>query len=291
MKEQNELKILDTCLEVPGLERPLTLLQVTDLHLINTDAQDCAEIQALRRKYSEWAPYSNEILENIGAYCKTAKPDAVIFTGDISGFPTRKNLYILQSFLEQECPPYLFIFGNHERIFTLEDLKPDIQQQYTQMYSFAVQSDSRVQAMDLAGIRLIGIDNSYNQISANQLEQLEKFFQDDIPCIIFFHVPMYLPELLLPVMNAWKQPFMMGTPLSEVPDMNKDLVPTASTEAFIKLLTTQQTPVQAMFAGHIHFFDREDEFFPGKKQYVTPMSTTPDGCGVVRRIRLVPRQK
>ena len=288
MNKQHKLNILDTCLEIAGLERPLTLLQVTDLHLINTDARDSEERQALRRAYSEWAPYSNEILEDIGEYCQIEKPDAVVFTGDISGFPTCKNLNILQNFLEQKCPPYLFVFGNHERIFTMRDFTPEMQQQYTKMYAFALQGDPSIQTMDLAGIRLIGIDNSYNQISAEQLKQLEKLFSDDLPCILFFHVPMYLPALLQPVMDAWKQPFMMGTPLSVVPDMNKDLIPTASTEAFVKLLTTQQTPVQAMFAGHIHFFDREDEFFPGKKQYVTPMATTLDGRGLARRIQLVP---
>lgn len=289
MNKQHKLNILDTCLEIAGLERPLTLLQVTDLHLINTDARDSEEIQALRRAYSEWAPYSNEILEDIGEYCQTEKPDAVVFTGDISGFPTCKNLNILQNFLEQKCPPYLFVFGNHERIFTMKDFTPEMQQRYTKMYAFALQGDPGIQTMDLAGIRLIGIDNSCNQISAEQLKQLEKLFSDDLPCILFFHVPMYLPALLQPVMDAWKQPFMMGTPLSAVPDMNKDLIPTASTEAFVKLLTTQQTPVQAMFAGHIHFFDRQDEFFPGKKQYVTPMATTLDGRGLARRIQLVPR--
>ena len=288
MNKQHKLNILDTRLEIAGLERPLTLLQVTDLHLINTDDRDSEETQALRKTYSEWAPYSNEILEDIGAYCQTEKPDTVIFTGDISGFPTRKNLNILKNFLEQKCPPYLFVFGNHERIFTLRDFTPEMQQRYTEMYSFALQGDPGIQIMDLAGIRLIGIDNSYNQISAEQLKQLEKLFSDDLPCILFFHVPMYLPALLQPVMDAWEQPFMMGTPLSAVPDMNKDLIPTASTEAFAKLLTTQQTPVQAMFAGHIHFFDRQGAFFPGKKQYVTPMATTLDGRGLARRIQLVP---
>lgn len=288
MNKQHKLNILDTRLEIDGLERPLTILQVTDLHLINTDAGDSEEIQALRRTYSEWAPYSNEILEDIGEYCQTEKPDAVVFTGDICGFPTRKNLNILKNFLEQKCPPYLFVFGNHERFFTLRDFTPEMQQHYTAMYSFTGQGEFGIQTMNLAGIRLIGIDNSKNQISFKQLNKLEKLFSDNLPCILFFHVPMYLPALLQPVMDAWKQPFMMGSPISAVPDMNKDLIPTASTKVFIKLLTTQPTPVQAMFAGHIHFFDRQDEFFPGKKQYVTPMATTPNGCGLVRRIQLVP---
>lgn len=291
MKKQSKLKILDTCLEISGLEQPLTLLQITDLHLINTDEQDGTEIQTLGRKYAEWFPFSNEILDEIGAYCKINHPDAIIFTGDTAGFPTRRNLQILQNFLDHQCSPYLFIFGNHERIFTLKDLQADIQKQYTQMYSFAFQKDSRIQVMELSGIRLIGIDNSNNQISSYQLERLKELFQDGIPCVLFFHVPMYLPGLLQPVLGTWKQPFLMGTPLSSVPDMNQDLIPTASTQSFVELMTTHQTPVQAMFAGHIHFFDREDEFFPKKKQYVTPMSTTLDGCGLARLIRCISCKK
>lgn len=285
------LKILETVLEIPGLERPVTLLHITDLHLEHIDDDDSELLHRLQVQYQGYFPHSDEILGDIAGLLKREPPDAVVYTGDISGFPTRRNAQIIQDFLADRHPPYLFIFGNHERILTADDLPAEKQARYNELYRFAIQEDPDVQVMELAGVRLIGLDDSDNQISESQLEKLEGLFADGKPCILFFHVPMYQPEQVGPITEGWKAPLMIGTPIDMISSPDSDLVPHESTKRFVRRMTEQDSPVQAIFAGHVHAYDMANEFYPGKMQILTPLASQFDGNGLVRRIRLIPTQK
>ncbi len=288
MKKAYDLNVIETELPVRGLTAPLTIVQVTDLHFIYTDESDGEEINALRERYAQWFSNGPNVADEILRFFESEPPDVVVFTGDIAGYPTQATIRALEAFLAQ-CPPYLFVYGNHERIFTKEDITRERMRRFDALYTFAMKGDSELQVVEINGVRLVGIDNSDNQITPSQLEKLRMLFAEKTPCLLFLHVPVCLPELIGPVSSAWGAPLLMGVPRGTDVRGEETLIPTAATEEFVRMLTREDVPVEGIFAGHVHFFDREDVFAPGKKQFITPMASTPDR-GTVRRIHLVPAE-
>lgn len=288
MNKTYDLNVLETYLPVRGLTVPLTIVQVTDLHFIYTDESDGEEVNALRERYAQWFSNGPNVADEILRFLESEPPDAVVFTGDIVGYPTQANIRALEAFLTK-CPPYLFVYGNHERIFTAEDLTRERMRRFDPLYAFALKADPELQVFELPGVRLIGIDDSDNQITPSQLEKMQVLFEDGKPCLLFLHVPICLPNLIEPISSAWGAPLLLGAPKDIVVGGDEMLIPTATTEAFVCMLKTEEVPVEAIFAGHVHFFDRDDEFASGKKQFITPMANMPDR-GTVRRIHLVPAE-
>ncbi len=288
MDEKCNIRILDTCLPIHGLEHPLEIVQITDLHLIYTDESDDELMNSLYEQYSQWFFNAPNIKNEIVRFLRNEQPDAVVFTGDISGYPTHANANAIKEILS-ECNQYLFVYGNHERVLTKEDLTRERMKRYDSLYSFAFKDDNEVQVLELPGVRLIGIDDSDNQITKSQLEKTHTLFNNKKPCLLFLHIPICLPDLIEPVSAAWGAPLLLGVPKGTDVQGDETLIPTAETEEFVRMLTTGKTPVCGIFAGHVHFFDREDEFTPGKKQFITPMANMPE-TGVVRRIRLIPAE-
>ena len=282
------LRVMETVLPIPGLQRQMTILQITDLHLIETDHRDTVEVRALAARQREWFPHSAGVLESLREYLRATPPDYVIFTGDVLGFPTRRNLETLRAFLERDCPPWLYVFGNHERMFFPEDLNEETRSRYTGDYAFAWRGDPDIQVRNIGGVLLVGVDDSDGQFSESQCRLLYRLIEQEIPCLLFVHIPLYLPTLKADVLRVWGQPLMAGTPLEEMPDMDTALRPTRTTAELVRRLTTQETAVRAIFSGHVHFA-HEDVFYGENKQYITPMAATYDSDeGVGRLIRLIP---
>ncbi len=282
------LKVLETTLTLPGLTRPLTLLHVTDLHLLDVDDTDPPLVQQLHDNNATWFDDSHRVSDAVAAYVEREAPDLVVLTGDITGYPTEACARALRTLLNR-IPSYLFTFGNHERIFVKEDLPRERMERYTYLYDFALKGeDPAVQIVEMGGVRIIALDDSDNQITPDQLTKLRRLFADGMPTLLFFHVPLSLPALYDDVVKSWGVPLMLAIPSDSSVPGDEYLLPTETTEAFRRLLTEEETPVEAIFAGHLHGFDRADPFYSGKDQILTPMAN--GAVGVVRRIRLLPRE-
>lgn len=201
MDKMYNLNVLETYLPVCGLTAPLTIVQVTDLHFIYTDESDGEEVNALRERYAQWFSNGPDVANEILRFFESEPPDMVVFTGDIAGYPTQANIRALEAFLSK-CPPFLFVYGNHERIFTADDLTRERMQRFDALYTFAMKGDPELQVVEINGVRLVGIDDSDNQITSSQLEKMRTLFAEETPCLLFLHVPVCLPELIEPISSG-----------------------------------------------------------------------------------------
>ena len=283
-------KTIETTIPISGLPRELRLLQITDLHLIHTDDRETNEVQAMAARQIEWFPYADEVMESLKQYLRHEKLDCVVFTGDILSFPSQKNMEVFREFLHQECPRYSYVFGNHDRMFTLDDLNEATCRRYTEQLSFAIQGDPELQVLEMDGVRLVGVDNSGGQFSEAQVIALTQLMQQSKPCLMFMHIPLYLPGFGEKVTARWGQPLLVGNPLEVKPDMLPELMPTPTTTRFVQRLREQSGAVRGIFTGHVHFFDCTDPVCGDCMQYVTPMTITGEPYGVGRLIRLIPTE-
>lgn len=248
-----------------GLEKPLTLLHLSDTHIILADERD----DERKRKLAEDRVHAfgvpqDEVIRNLDAALDYAKAncDLVVHTGDLIDFVSHPNLDILSEKLSAEDT--FFAVGNHEFSLYVGEAKEDT--------AYKMQSFNRVRAaspndLDFAsrivnGINLVAVDNGYYLFTENQLERLKKELQKGLPVILLMHNPIHTETLYDYMMNVRKSPcaYLTGTPeelLSCYPaDRREQQRPDKPTLDFIEYIK-QQPQIKAVFAGHLHFFHQD----------------------------------
>lgn len=248
-----------------GLEKPLTLLHLSDTHIILADERD----DERKRKLAEDRVHAfgvpqDEVIRNLDAALDYAKAncDLVVHTGDLIDFVSHPNLDILSEKLSAEDT--FFAVGNHEFSLYVGEAKEDT--------AYKMQSFNRVRAaspndLDFAsrivnGINLVAVDNGYYLFTENQLERLKKELQKGLPVILLMHNPIHTETLYDYMMNVRKSPcaYLTGTPeelLSCYPaDRREQQRPDKPTLDFIGYIK-KQPQIKAVFAGHLHFFHQD----------------------------------
>ena len=248
-----------------GLEKPLTLLHLSDTHIILADERD----DERKRKLAEDRVHAfgvpqDEVIRNLDAALDYAKAncDLVVHTGDLIDFVSHPNLDILSEKLSAEDT--FFAVGNHEFSLYVGEAKEDT--------AYKMQSFNRVRAaspndLDFAsrivnGVNLVAVDNGYYLLTENQLERLKKELQKGLPVILLMHNPIHTETLYDYMMNVRKSPcaYLTGTPeelLSCYPaDRREQQRPDKPTLDFIGYIK-KQPQIKAVFAGHLHFFHQD----------------------------------
>ncbi|MHB1484446.1 MAG: metallophosphoesterase family protein [Saccharofermentanales bacterium] len=294
------IKIIDTVIEIPELEKPLTLLHITDLHLTLRDKRDSDYVEELGVERSGYFRNAKAAFDSIEEFIIGNKPDYTIVTGDFLDFPSRRNCDLLYDFLNNTCKNYLYTPGNHECAYPNESQAVEFHEKY---YSrlFPVSGDTPdFQLIDTGDLLLIGIDDSTNQISPPQLEKMKNILKMNKPSIIFMHIPIYVDSLIDDVVKVWKQPIVIGLPSSGSADklehkvdgeIASGLIPSEETREFCELIKREGSLVKAIVCGHVHF-EHEDEFAEGKIQYITPICSEYDNNdATIRRISIVAKKE
>lgn len=283
------LQIIETEITIPGLKKELELLHITDLHLTYADGRDNAYVQELSRERGDGFPNAHDMLGQLKAYLKENPPDYTVLTGDIIDFPSIKNLEALENFLKNDCKNYLYTLGNHDWCYPIEQPTAQLLRQRCKKFMHITGGTPDFQMIDAGGVLLIGLDDTRYRFTRLQLEKLKEAFAKDIPCLLFFHIPLYAETLTEDVMKVWRQPIMTGTPESAFNgNVNPELLPDAVTLQVYNLIGKKESPMRGVISGHVHFA-HEDAFGENKMQYITCDANAKgpkDVC--IRRIRLVP---
>lgn len=275
----------ETTLTVPGLPRPLTLMQITDAHMTLSDQRDSAYTREVEEDRTGGFGRVGMNLPPAEAFRLTLKAaegaDCLVFTGDILDAPTAINRETLDGFLNPPKTPYLYITGNHDWSRTWINGRSAREDGDLEVLGAFLDPRTGYGVCQLDGVRLIGLDDSEYQISEDALRFFREQTADGAPCLLFLHIPLYLPTLLADTMDAWEDPILLGAP-PELYRQRTAPVPTESTLEFCRLAETLPN-LLGVFTGHLHF-PHEDLLSSGVRQYVTP----PAYQGRGRRIRLVP---
>jgi hypothetical protein len=282
----------ETTILIEGLQRNITLLHITDSHLLEVDARDAETIATgakLLETFSSYSPFGwnpRLHLQQAIARANELGVDYAVLTGDMMHFPSAANLETFEHELKALAAPYLYTPGNHDWLFPHLPATEATRAEYYPRFHRFTGGNPAFQVRDIHGIRLIALDNSTYQISDPQLEALRQELADERPCLLFMHIPLYTPALAPSVWSRWNTPIMIAapgwTPEAQAAWSVRDAE--ASTLGFHELLANGSAPsVAAIFCGHVHFAHAAP-FSDGQAQYVT----RPGFEGGYRIIRLMP---
>lgn len=281
--------IEETVIRIPGLVRPSVLLQITDSHLTATDDRASEYTKRMAEERTAcFARYpdagTHELFRRALDAAADAKADCLIMTGDILDFPSGANVEELKKLLDDYGREWFFVTGNHDWSRAWIDGREERRGDDLELLSAFLNPHTGYEVKEGNGVRLLGIDDSDYQITGEQLEFFREQTADGTPCLLFMHIPLFLPTLLADTLKIWRSPIMTGIPEDVYTDRTDAIhapLPSETTKQFCRLAGRLEN-IYGIFAGHLHF-SHTDVLESGRKQFVT----APGFEGGGRLIRLV----
>ncbi len=253
-------------LTIPSLTKEYRFLHFSDTHIAYAYPEDSAEDTALAEKQSKtWSAFGNTAVENFELLMQeTAERnvDALLMAGDIADYYSESNLRYLTEKLSDCGAEPIYVYGNHEGASYVKNLGDP--RQFYPDYRGLMGDTPDFHVRDFGAFLVAAVDNSDHHIRKEQLEKLQEVFDRGLPVLLLMHIPLSTEEILPPMEQKWgKNPayFMLGT----------DAEP-ETTREFCRMVMAEDSPVAAVFAGHVHF-QHSGEFSAGRMQY-----TTAPGC-------------
>lgn len=257
--------IVEEYLVIEGLEKEYELLFVTDTHVIVSSPDDGEQILAnaadrmplfydgagvsSAEQFPYWIDYANE-----------REVDAVLFGGDIIDYPSSSNIEFLNENVSQLDMPYLYTLGNHDWTYPWEYMTDKAKQEYIPMLQPMIEGNGTIEIMDMEDFLVVSVDNSSGQVHPDALEQYLQVLEQEKPVIVLVHVPFMTQSVLGKANEVWDSPVVIGA------GNYGGIYPSEESTAFIEATTAEDSPVIAILAGHVHFYDKD--YIDGEKPVI-----------------------
>lgn len=255
--------VIEETIVVEGLSEEYDLLFLTDTHMVVSSDGDSEQIGV---NASERAPLFADDKGVSSAlqfpawmeYAGEQKVDALLLGGDIIDFPSRGTLEHLQKNLNTLSLPYLYTLGNHDWTFPWEYMTDKAREEYLPLLEPMLQGNGAIQRLDMGELTIVAVDNSSNQVNGEALARYEEILAEGRPVIVMVHVPFMTQSVLGRANEVWQSAVVIGG------GNYGGIYPNEESDAFVNMTTAADSPVVAVLAGHVHFYDKD--YIDGEKQ-------------------------
>lgn len=257
-RQQWEKNITEEEIVIEGLEGEYDFLFLTDTHMIVQDKEDPKEVQeyaasrypgfrnregvSSKDQFAEWAAYARE-----------EELDGILLGGDIIDYPSQANINYLRTQLGEMKIPYLYTLGNHDWTYPWEYMTATGRETYLPMLDDLLMGDPAVHTLEYEEFRIVAVDNSTNQINDAAMQECERLLTGEKPVILMLHVPLITQSVLGRAREVWgkKKGVVLGA------GNYGGIYPNDTSRRFMELVTAADSPVEAILAGHVHFYDKD----------------------------------
>lgn len=251
-----DMHITEETLEIDGLKREYTFLFLTDTHMVVPDGEDSEQIeeyagQRLAEFRNAEGVASAEQFEQWINYANRQQVDALLLGGDIIDYPSAANIKYLEEHLEKLEMPYLYTAGNHDWTFPWEYMTQYGRETYRPMLEPFMQSDCAIHELEFEDFIIVAVDNSSNQIEPEAMEKYREILNKNKPVIVLLHVPLLTQSVLTKAKEVWSGGVVLGG------GNYGGIYPDEISAEFMELTTAGDSPVAAVLAGHVHFYDKD----------------------------------
>ena len=251
-----------------GLEKPFSVLHISDTHFTEAYPDEDAKKQKLKEVRTQtFGGRQEEALRDSLAWAKL-NVDYVVHTGDLIDWQSRANFDLVKKYFG---PGMCGSMGNHEfsRYMWLE--KAENSEAYKDRtrkeVGAACPFDISLQSTVVNGVNFVTLDDVYGYVTAAQVARFRAEVAKGLPIVLCMHVPFMSEHIWRADLKFWRPgKKFVGGPVPEATGdylvQQRDVV----TRDFIAYLKTEPL-LKAILAGHLHI-TVQDRFSPTAMQYV-----------------------
>lgn len=271
------IKAGEATVVIPGLTEEFKFLHITDTHV---SAFSDADIQswttsrhdyhiARRNAFAADGLYAEERFSLLFDYADEIGADGMFLTGDLIDFPSEKNLALLYENATRTKAKPIFCLGNHDWTYADDYMSANAVQTYIPRFAELTGGDPYFCYVEYDGFIVAAIDNSTDVVTQQTVDKFLALYEKNKPVILLLHVPFHVDTLEPDVRKAWGNRNIAMGPGGVGSDWG------SVQQLYNAVCVAEDTPVVAVFAGHVHF-NHEDTFPNGVKQYITSTGYTGD---------------
>ena len=245
--------------QIPGLKKTYRFLWLSDLHVM---AQDVSEIEKkwqpamiFRRDKRFNNPVSKltpaQVWKKLPAVLNNSKADALFFGGDICDTGSVANLKVLAEGFSKFKVPFIYLREDHD-FSPWHLVKKDKSEQIK--ISRSIDGHPDIASIEYDDLMVIGIDNSVYNITPAALKKFKALLAKGKPVILLIHVPLSTANT--PALVAQKHVWGGKKKMQK------------TTREMLNLVTAKNSPVKAVFCGHLHGSGSFDYLTPALPQRV-----------------------
>jgi predicted phosphodiesterase len=288
----------ETIIRLPGLEKPFTIIHITDAHISCDNAADRAFLQYSERMKLAYAPgrvrhyLSGEPCAPLDCFrevlsaAREAKADLLVLTGDIINYPSAAAVTKIVEILEDTGIPWVYTAGNHDWHYEgMEGSEERLRGIWIEkrLKPFYKNTDPLCSALTINGVSILLIDSSSYQINREQLDFYRETAALQQPLFIFTHIPLYMPSMPPGELCCGHPEWGAATDKNWQIERRERWSETGNrpeTTELIKLLPETEN-LCAVFAGHLH--KNQIIHYAGKTQYISATAAN----GQYRTVRFI----
>lgn len=254
-----------------GLEKPFSILHISDTHLTAAYPHENEKKQTLHTKRTmTFGGRQEEALRDSLAWARD-HVDYVVHTGDIIDWQSEANFDLVKKYFGEGMTGCM---GNHEfsPSMWLNDVKEERTEKFKdlsrsklqEVYPFNVVLQSQV----VNGVNFVTLDDVYGYVTQEQADLFQKEVKKGLPIVLCMHVPFHTDNIWRVNVKFWqREAAKLGS--AQVPDPSGDYRIQREdpvTRDFIACLKKEPL-LKAILAGHLHF-TMQDQFSPTATEYV-----------------------
>ena len=254
-----------------GLEKPFSVLHISDTHLVAIDDDETDRIDFARLRRRTFGGRQEEALRDSLAWARK-NVDAVVHTGDIIDFQTKANLRLVEKYFGTAGLPMAASMGNHEfwRCIGGEKIEPTdafnalSRKTLAKSYPFDIELQSTV----IGGVNFVTIEQVYGFVTARQVERFAAEVKKGLPIVLCMHVP-FMTDGIWRAKCKYRDSCDRKYTDSALPDPTGDYkcqTEDRTTAEFVRYLKSEPL-LKAILAGHLHI-TVADRFSPTAMEYV-----------------------
>lgn len=257
-----------------GLEKPFSVLHISDTHLTAAYASESAKKREISRlRTPTFGGHQEEALRDSIAWAKE-HCDYIVHTGDLIDWQSEANFALVKKYFGEGMTGCL---GNHE--FSPEMWLSDLKESPTEAFKANTRTaiaavypfDISLQSTVVNGVNFVTLDDVYGTVTPGQVERFAAEVKKGLPIVLCQHVPFFSERILRANLHFWdgngaKFRNAALPPVAKLPGDFRRQHEDPTTRDFVAYLRGEPL-LKAILAGHLHI-TVEDRFSPTAMQYV-----------------------
>ncbi len=260
--ESGSLRIREELLSIAGIHNEYELFLIADTHISLCDERDDGLIEKADRRREAFRQESGktatQTFQNLVTEANESGADLTVFAGDIIDSAMYASIEFVQKQFSRLRMPCLYILGNHDYEYGREYFSRKARRKYFPRLEALTGTKEQYVMYEFEDLIVAGINDRNNQFPKSAVEALLPVLKGKKPVILVTHVP------LLPLEENSKLEQQANDVWGLSPEGRCRVLlgenacsPDAVTQKLLNAVFAKDSPVAAVFAGHIHFYNRE----------------------------------